>query len=405
MRRLFSLLTVGILLGLFSLIRALPARSLSSSELEPYIYTVPSVTYNGNAPDIVEKIRRQVHTIVQSDNHTHLIGARIWGTANQLLWGHGKAVTSLAQSLPYLDSADAGKLKNYLSSDVTTYLLSQTHLQSEIAGSIGKSQSLPRYGIAWSDNYAFCYDALYGIWAYGHYAKDDALIRSKWGAIQSVYSLCQKGDRRYLGTAGNPAFGTYTSGLNSKIAGTIAMVRMAVIAGDQQKELAAKNAALSLLNEKSSAVTNASNNPVKLMGSALGRFLYIDGYQDLTIDLSRFLKDKHKQKISSQFAFVTDRFQTWFLSDFDHVSDWMSVAPFAPVTDKGERPGEEGYQMSLFAHPIFLSLAYIGDVPTTRLRKELPFAQNSLSTPSSFDMFRLDYTVAIANKENGLIWK
>ncbi len=380
--------------------------ALTSSELHTYIYDTPHITYLGSSPEIVEKIRRQVATMLATNSHD-LMGARLWGTSNQLLWGHGKAVATLSSTLPYLETQQADQLKSYLRQEVTTNLLSSSYVQTEISGSIGKSSSIGHYGVSWSSNHAFCYDGLYGIWAYAQYAQDTTLVKNNWSTIKSIYSLCQGSTKRYLGTAGNSALQTYTSAANNMIAGTVAMVRMAVMVGDSATESSANTQAVQLFNDKIQSTTNASNNPVKLMSNGgLGRYLYIDQYQDMSIDLARFLKDKQQAKVSAQFATIVDRFRTWYLSDYDHVSDWMSVAPFAPVTDvSSDRPGEEGFQTSLFAHPIFMARAYVIETPVATIRKELPFAQSSKTTPASFDMFRLDYLVAIMNRQSTIIWQ
>jgi hypothetical protein len=173
---------------------------------------------------------------------------------------------------------------------------------------------------------------------------------------------------------------------------------------DATFETTAGTRATTILLTKIDQITSASNNPVLLHGNALGRFLSIEGYQDLTPELTRVLRDYQKSKLVTQMTTVTNRFRTWYLSDTDHVSDWMGVAPFPPITDTSDRSGEEGYQMSLFASPIFLLRAYTTEEPVAQLRSELPLGMSSRTTPWYLDMLRLQHLVALMHRANGITW-
>ncbi len=371
-----------------------------SSELQKYIFELPRVTTVTGNDDIVTKIRSQVSLLVASNNH-ELRGVRNWGTATQLLWGHGKAVASIAQTLPYLESSQSQSVRQYLDVEVNTYLLSQSHItNNEVSGTVGKAGTDPTYGVSWSGNSAFCWDALYGLWAYAHYTNNWAPIQSNWNTIKSIFTSCGQNSSRFLGNSSER-----TSGINSEIAGNIAMARMAQIQADTTTKNTAATRATTLLSTKIDQISAQSNNPVILKGgSSLARFLIIDGYQDLTPDLARVLRDYSKTKVTAQMNTVTNRFRTWYLSDMDHVSDWMAVAPFPPITDAGERSGEEGYQMNLFASPIFLLRAYTTEESVATLRKELPLAMSSRSVPGYLDILRLQHLVALMHRANGLTW-
>jgi hypothetical protein len=375
----------------------------AATEHDAYIFQAPTISYSGTAPDIIQKIETQVNQITNSPTQ-HLIGVRLWGTANQLLWGKGRLVSTLSHTYPYLTSTTQNKLKPYLNNIVTSHLLNTSSVNSEISGSAG-TNGTKNYGMNWSNNHAFCWDTLYGLWAFGHFTGDWSPIQNNWSQVKNIYNTCQGNASRTLGsTRGNNAYNS--TGINSEIAGLMAMARMANRYETSLASTVASRAATKI-NEKISQTNGASNNPVRLLNPAdLGRFLYLHGLQDLTPDVARVLRDKNQTKIISQVNTVTNRFRTWFLSDFDKVSDWMSRDQFPAVTDsKAEYPGEEGYQMTLFASPIYLSKAYITNAPLAELRKELPIGSNSLSTPSHFDILRLQHLTALAHRYSTVTWK
>ena len=378
--------------------------AIPSSELDPYILQVPTINSTTGADDIIALIRKQVTKIVTENRHD-LVGGRLWGTANQLLWGHGRAVASLAQTIPFLDSTLANQLKTYLAYEVDNYLLNATYLNSEVSGSLGTASGAS-YGISWTGNNAFRWDALYGLWAYAYYTGDWTRIQNNWTTIKNIYSQCVLNSNRVLGQVQASGTDVITSSINNEIAGLMGMARMARYLNDTTTESSVKSSAYTRMNNKIDEITAANNNPVTLGGGGtLGRFLYIAGYQDLTFDLCRFIANYQLTKVTTQFNIVTNRFRTWFLSDMDHVSDWMSVAPFPQVTaNSSDRPGEEGFQSSLFASPIYLVRAYITQENTTTLRKELPLAQSSRITPHYLDMFRLQHLVALVHRHSSITW-
>lgn len=372
----------------------------TSAELQKYVLEVPHVTSPND--DIVTKVRLQIDQLISSNNHK-LVSARLWGTTNQLLWGRGRAVAAISQTIPYLTTSEISSIKTYLDTEVTQNLLSQNYISTkEVSGSLGKDGTDSVYGISWSGNSAFCWEALYGLWSYGYYTGSWTTLQTNWSTIKTIYSSCAQNSIRVLQPVGEPQT---ISGINSEIAGNIGMARLAKQFNDTTTYNTSLTRATTLLGQKIDQVAASSNNPVVLKGAGgLGRFLSIDIYQDLTPEVARAIKDYQKPKVVTQMSAITNRFRTWYLSDLDHVSDWMSVSPFPPVDDASSRPGEEGYQMSMFATPIFISRAYITEEPVATLRKELPLAITSRENDWATDIFRLQHLVSLLHRTNGVSW-
>jgi hypothetical protein len=375
--------------------------AIPNEELNPFILETPTVDAAGTPNDILIKIRGQLDRIVAEDRHD-LIGVRIWGTNNQLLWGHGRAVASIDQTIPFLDAALADQVRAYLTVEVNDFLLNSSHLDTEFSGSIGTAAGETNYGISWTDNGAFLWDALYGLWAYAHYTTDWQRIEDNWSDIQSLYTRCQSNNERAIGT--NQGSLGRVNGINSEIAGLMAMARMARHMEDASMETSVVSSAYTRLNAKNDAVVGSTDLPIILIPDTW-RELNIDGFNDLTPDLCRFLAAFQKAKITTQINNITNRFRTWYLSDMDHISDWMNRPPFPPVADPPVTPGEEGFQASIFASPIYLSLAYILQEEPQRLRNELPLIQSSVTTPHFLDMFHLQHLVALAHRYSSITWQ
>ena len=193
------------------------------ADLEKLIFEVPTVRPPQGADDVVARIRAQVARIVAADRHD-LIGARLWSTNNQLLWGHGRAAASIAQTLPYLPGDLADKTRAFLSREVDEYLLDPNHMAREFAGSIGTAEGVRDFGISWSKNGAFRWEALYGLWAYGHYTGDWGRIERGWAGVKALYGRAAQNADRALGTNASRGMGT-VSGINSQIAGLMGVKR------------------------------------------------------------------------------------------------------------------------------------------------------------------------------------
>jgi hypothetical protein len=373
-----------------------------NADLEKIVLEAPAVVPPQEPNDVLERLRKQVARVVAEDRHD-LIGARLWSTNNQVLWGHGRAVASLAQTMPYLPSDLAAKLRAYLAVEVDEYLLDARHIDKEVAGSVGTAEGVRFFGISWSNNGAFRWETLYGLWAYAHYTGDWARIKKNWPAIRSIYAKAEQTPRRALGTNADKGMGM-VSGINSHIAGLMGMTRMAKRLKDPAIATAASKAAIARLKEKLAEIDSGPENPVVLLPNTW-RELGMPAYVDLTPDLCRVLAAYRKGRVTMQMNLVVNRFRTWHLGDMDHVSDWMAAPPFPPVTADNKRPGEEGFQASVFASPIFLARAYIAGVSVETLRNELPMAQSSRTVPTYLDMFRLQNLVALAHRMSTVMWE
>lgn len=346
--------------------------------------------------DLVAEVNEQVARWVASGRHDN-VGGRLWGVANQLLWGHGHATAVMAQALPYLEPDLAARARQYLAAEVDDYLLNEEHLAREVAGSLGTREGIPDFGLTWQKNMAFRFEALYGLWAYAHHTGDWQRIERNWPAIKRIFAGCQIDQPR---AAGGTTRGTSANlpAINSEIAGLIGLVRMARQVGDAATERVATAALRERLAKKLEQVDQAAELAIHMLGSGEPTTLYIADYQDLTPELARWLGARRPQKVAAQVAAITNRLRYWFLGDMDHVADWMASPPLPPVASNVEHekhPGEESFQMSLFADPIFMLQAYALDQPADALRRQLPLAQSSRATPQSMDVFRLQHLLAI----------
>jgi hypothetical protein len=370
--------------------------------LKQFILQAPNIGAVSDATDVTKKLNTQIARIAASKNHS-LFGVRLWGTAFNSLWGHGRAVAAVAQTLPYIDSTTRDAIKPWLSEEVDNYLLNSNHFSLEGSNNIGTLSD--EYLVAnWSGQDAFQWEVLYGLWAYAHYTHDWQRISKNWEKIKNLYSQCKLKGQRSLGGS-TPNAQVTVPAIHSEIAGLMGMARLAHYIKDTTAEESIISKALERLNDLDIAVANGNDNPIVVSSEyGLGRILIINNYYDLTPDISRFLATYRKAKIAAQFNTVTNRFKTWFLSDLDHVADWMSVAPFPPVANPDIRPGEEGFQQNHFANPIFMVRAYILDIDTKTLRAELPLPQGSRLSPEYMDVFRLQHLTAIAHRHSNITW-
>jgi len=381
----------------FGWVGACLAAGPSDAQLDECIFAgLPDRSATRSGPALTE-IREQVERIVAADRHD-LVGGRLWGTANQLLWGHGQAVAAISAALPLLDDELAAKAGAFLAADVDKFLLNEEHIATEVDGSLGTAEGVRNYGLRWRNNDAFRWDALYGLWAYAAATGDWQRIDDNWKTVLAIYRNCRLNCTRYCG-GGASSNAAVISGIDSEIAGLSALARMARKVGDAAVEAQALRHARDRLRDKLAEMEKAEDFPVHLLGGGEAYTLHVIGYQDLTPELATFLGAHAGKKVKTQIDAITHRFGWWWLGDLDHVSDWMAHPPFPPVAGnvpRSRHPGEESFQMSLFADPIYMAKAYALRESADELARRLPLAQSSRTTPDYLDMFRLRHLVALA---------
>ena len=122
-----------------------------------------------------------------------------WSTKNiYSFWREGVVISSLARTMPYLDSSTQTSLRSYLQSEAQTYLFNESYsyrtrcLVYGIEGVIDPcnpndydDEILTHW---FADDLNTVAENLYAMWAYAHYTGDWSRISSNWSKVTDLFN-------------------------------------------------------------------------------------------------------------------------------------------------------------------------------------------------------------------------
>ncbi len=200
--------------------------------------------------DYADELNRRVEQIVTSGPLTPQPVFWGWDTANlHPIWLEGEAITSLAQTMPYLRADLQEDLKAYLKTEVTASILEigynyrrrcMVYGQEGVIDPCDSSDLGGEISVSWfSDDLNVIAENLYAAWAYAHYTGDWQTIIDHWSLLSSLYGRLVDAfdDRVGFCIERNPdgsakRWHTPDLKLNLQIAATQSVSRMAERVGD-----------------------------------------------------------------------------------------------------------------------------------------------------------------------------